>query len=81
MSNNFEEPLFREFDYNEDKSNKGVIKSSQAKIIGKTKIAVEEESDQGVKIVLKKDQNDSIKEIKFICSCGQSKTIILDYTE
>jgi len=81
MSNTFEEPLFREFNLNEENSKKGIIKSSKTEMVGKTKVCVEEESHGGVKIVLKKDQNDSIKEIKFICSCGQSKTIILDYSE
>ena len=36
---------------------------------------------EGVRVLLKKDSNDSIKELKFVCSCGQTKTIILDYSE
>jgi hypothetical protein len=81
MSSLFEEPLFREFIFKEDSSDMGVIKSYKTEITGKTKVSVEEESYEGVKIVLKKDEGDSVKEIKFICSCGQSKTIILDYSE
>ncbi len=62
-------------------SSKGVIKAPQAKIMGKTKITVEEEGHNGAKIIVKKDENDTIKEIKFICSCGKTKSIMLDYSE
>ncbi len=79
--NNFEEALFREFELREDNSQKRIIKSSKVDVKGKTKISIEEESQHGIKIVLKKDENDTIKEIKFVCSCGQSKSIILDYSE
>ena len=79
--NQFEEPLFREFEVREEGSRKGVIKSQSADLKGKTKVAVEEESQHGIKIILKKDENEIVKEIKFICSCGQSKSIILDYDE
>ncbi len=81
MKDNFEEPLFREFSMSEDKTNKSFIKASEASIVGKTRISVEEESHDGVKVILKKDSNDIIKEIKFVCSCGQTKSIMLDYTE
>ncbi len=81
MANTFEEPLFRELTVLENKSDKNIIKASKSKSAGKTKISVEEESHHGVKIVLKKDENDSLKEIKFVCSCGQSKSIVLDYSE
>ena len=80
MENNFEEPLFRELDLDAD-SNNNVIKGSKATFIGKTKISVEEDSHDGVKIILKKDSKDIIKEIKFICSCGETKSILLDYSE
>ncbi|MHB1687308.1 MAG: hypothetical protein ACYCVH_08035 [Ignavibacteriaceae bacterium] len=81
MKNTFEEPLFREFDYEQNHLNGHLIKSSEAELVGKTKVSVEEENHEGVKIILKKDANDSIKEIKFVCSCGQTKSIILDYSE
>ncbi len=81
MKNNFEEQLFREFGFDQKNINGNVIKSSKAELVGKTKVSVEEENHEGVKIILKKDANDSIKEIKFVCSCGQTKSIILDYTE
>lgn len=79
MKENFEESLYKEIEF--VKTRKGVIKAPQAKIIGKSKISVEEEGHNGAKIVLKKDENDTIKEIKFICSCGKTKSIVLDYSE
>jgi len=81
MKNNFEEQLFREFGFEQNNINGNLIKASKAEMVGKTKVSVEEENHEGVKIILKKDANDSIKEIKFVCSCGQTKSIILDYTE
>lgn len=81
MKEKFEEFVFKEIDYKADFKSGNVIKSNNAKIIGKSKISVEEESDEGVKVVIKKDEKDAIKEIKFVCSCGQSKSILLDYSE
>jgi hypothetical protein len=79
MKESFQESLYGEIELKRNK--RGVIKSGEAKVIGKAKISVEEESHKGVKIVVKKDENDTIKEIKFICSCGKSKSIVLDYSE
>lgn len=81
MEKQFSDPLFREFNYSPQRGQGNIIRASQVEVIGKTKIAVEEDSLNGVKIILKKDADDSIKEIKFICSCGQTKSIILDYGE
>ncbi len=81
MKSVFEEPLFNEFDFPKTNGNGHLIKKSNAEFVGKTKVSVEEENHEGVKIILKKDSNDSIKEIKFVCSCGQTKSIILDYSE
>lgn len=81
MSDNFEEIVYREFDFKLNHKDGNLIKSSSSSVAGKTKISVEEDSHDGVKVVLKKDDNDSIKEIKFVCSCGQTKTIILDYSD
>lgn len=81
MKNDFEEQLYREFSFEKSKLDGNLIKSDKTQMFGKTKITVEEESHEGVKIILKKDANDSIKEIKFVCSCGQTKSIILDYSE
>ncbi len=77
---NFVETIFNEY-YDQADKHSNVIKAQVAEIAGKTKISVEEESFDGVKIVLKKDDKDNLKEIKFICSCGQTKSIMLDYSE
>jgi hypothetical protein len=81
MKEDFVEYTFREFDFNSKNRNSNLIKSNMAEINGFCKISVEEESHGGVKVVLKKDAQDNIKEIKFICLCGQSKSVLLDYTE
>ncbi|GAB4141503.1 MAG: hypothetical protein Fur0015_11160 [Ignavibacteriales bacterium] len=78
---NFEEPIYREVNPESSKNSGNVIKKTDVEFVGKTKITVEEESLGGVKFVIKKDEQDNIREIKFICSCGQSKSIILDYSE
>ncbi len=81
MADDFEEAIFNEF-YFDHAINKGmVVKSGNAEISGKAKISIEEDSHDGIKIILKKDENDAIKEIKFVCSCGQSKAVVLDYTD
>jgi hypothetical protein len=75
---------FKELTYREiggSKSSGNIIKKDDAKITGKTKISVDEESEEGVKVIIKKDAHDNIQEIKFVCSCGQTKTIVLDYNE
>lgn len=77
----FEEHVYRELSFQNSIHSKNVIKADDASIIGKTKISVEEDSCDGVKIILKKDKDDNIKEIKFVCSCGQTKSIILDFSE
>jgi len=80
-SENFEEPIYREVNPDSTQKSGNVIKKAEVEMIGKAKISVEEESMGGVKFVIKKDENDNIKEIKFICSCGQTKAILLDYSE
>ncbi len=79
--NQFNEPTFREIAYNKLTAKSNIISSDDVKIIGTSKISVEEESHAGVKIVLNKDGNDNIKEIKFVCSCGETKSVLLDYNE
>lgn len=80
------EDEFKDYEYKEisyrniDKSG-NLVKAEDAKIVGMAKIALEQESNDGVKVVLVKDQEDNIKEIKFICSCGETKSVILDYSE
>ncbi len=79
MSNIYEETVLKEF--TAKKHNNGVIKKEDISLNGKTKISVDEDEHTGVKIILKKDENDAIKEIKFVCACGESKSIILDYSD
>ena len=79
MKESFEESLYKEIEF--VKNRNGIIKADRTKIIGKSKISVDEESDHGTKIVVKRDENDAIKEIRFICSCGKTKSIVLDYSE
>jgi len=81
MKEHFKEPVFREVDYDRTITTGNLIKSSKANFTGKTKISVEEDGHDSVKVILKKDQDDLVKEIKFICSCGKTKTIELDYSE
>lgn len=76
-----QEMLFEVINSNGLKSGKNVIKSEELQIEGKTKISFEEDEIDGIKIVLNKDENNNVREIKFICSCGQTKSIILDYGE
>ncbi|MCL6493816.1 MAG: hypothetical protein K6T54_03440 [Ignavibacterium sp.] len=76
-----QEMLFEVINSNGLKSGKNVIKSEELHLEGKTKISFEEEDIDGIKIVLNKDENNNVREIKFICSCGQTKSIILDYGE
>jgi hypothetical protein len=79
MEEIFEEQLFREIESTNKKNR--IIKSGEAQIVGKTKISFEENENERVKIILKKDADDTIKELKFVCSCGETKAIILDYEQ
>ena len=81
MADEFKEPIFRELTKESSIQSGNVIKAGKVAVAGKTKITVEEESHEGVKFILKRDANDEIREIKFICSCGQTKSLILDYSE
>lgn len=78
---NFNEEVFRELSFKGLSKNGNVIASDEVEVIGTSKITVEEESHEGVKIILNKDANDNIKEIKFVCSCGETKSVLLDYSE
>jgi hypothetical protein len=81
VSNEFNDSVYREIISEQSNSKSNVLKSGTAQLIGKTKISIDEESHEGVKIIIKKDANENVKEIKFVCSCGQTKSIILDYSE
>jgi hypothetical protein len=82
MVEEFNEALYKEI-YIEDeiKRKKNILKSKDVTIKGNKKISIDEELHTGVKILLEKDENDNIKEIKFYCSCGQTKSVVLDYSE
>ncbi|MBI5807959.1 MAG: hypothetical protein HZA74_06115 [Ignavibacteriales bacterium] len=80
MATQFEDALFKDI-FTKNKTRTGnLIKAEDVEINGKAKISCEDDLD-GVRVLLKKDANDNLKEIKFVCSCGQSKSIILDYSE
>ncbi len=79
--NNFNEAIFKEISYRNDIVSGNLITSEDVEIIGTSKISIEEESHEGIKIILNKDENDNIKEIKFVCSCGETKSVLLDYSE
>ena len=79
--NNFNEEVYREISCDSSSQKGNIITSEDVEIIGFSKITIEEESHEGVKIVLNKDPNDNIKEIKFVCSCGETKSVLLDYNE
>ncbi|MBZ0182661.1 MAG: hypothetical protein K8F60_09400 [Melioribacteraceae bacterium] len=77
----FKDQVYKEISYRNVYGSGNIIKAKDAKIVGSAKIALEQESHDGVKIILKKDEDDNIKEIKFVCSCGETKSILLDYSE
>lgn len=78
---NFNEEIFREITYQHTARKGNLISADEVKVVGTSKISVEEESHEGVRIVLNKDSNDNIKEIKFVCSCGETKSVLLDYSD
>lgn len=81
MSDTFTESTYREV-LNKNSANSGnVIKSEYLTSNGKTKVEFHDEHDDSVKILLKKDENDQVQEIKFVCSCGETKSIALDYND
>lgn len=58
-----------------------LIKAEEVEITGSSKISFEEDHSEGVKIILTKDSDNNIREIKFICACGRTKSLKLDYSE
>ncbi len=81
MESEFQDDTFKEINYRTLSGDGNLIKAEDAKIIGIAKITIDQDAHSGVKIVLKKDSDDNIKEIKFICSCGETKSVLLDYSE
>ena len=78
MNHSFEDMIFEE--YKSPGRNQTVIKSENANVSGKIKFSIEADDQKGVKIIIRKrDAEDTIKELKFLCKCGESKSIILDY--
>lgn len=81
MVNNFEDIIYKDVFAKNKMRTGNLIKSTDVEITGLSKISFQDDEIDGVRFLLKKDSNDNLKEIKFICSCGQTKTVILDYTE
>jgi hypothetical protein len=81
MPDNFEDALYKDLTSVNQISTGNLLKSKDIQVKGVSKIVCEEDDQDGIRIFLKKDANDSIKEIKFVCSCGQTKSILLDYSE
>ena len=81
MSDDFENMMFTEISHRDVPRSGNLIKSKDVKVSGITKFTIEEDSHGGVRIILKKDEHDNIKEIKFVCSCGETKSVMLDYNE
>jgi len=81
MNDLIDEAIFNSVTCKNGSRKSGLIKAEDVKIIGASKIQFEEDHAEGIKIVLTKDAENNIKEIKFICSCGQTKSIALDYSE
>lgn len=77
----FKDQEFIEINHRSVKEGGNVIKSKDVEILGTAKISIEQDQHDGVKIVLKKDAQENIKEIKFICTCGETKSVLLDYSE
>ncbi len=81
MTNHFEDALVKDI-YSKNSLRSGnLIKAADIEFKGVAKITLESDDQDDVKIYLKKDANDAVKEIKFVCSCGQTKSIVLDYSE
>ncbi|MDP2301300.1 MAG: hypothetical protein Q8N03_02600 [Ignavibacteria bacterium] len=81
MDNEFKEPIFNEMKFTPNGSRSKLIKCQNADFEGKVKISIDDEDGDGIKVILRKDENENIREIKFVCSCGQTKSLILDYSE
>jgi len=81
MNDIMEEAIFNSVTCKNGSRKSGLIKAEDVLISGSSKICFEEDHAEGTKIILTKDSDNNIKEIKFICSCGQTKSIALDYSE
>ncbi|PID62485.1 MAG: hypothetical protein CR986_01585 [Ignavibacteriae bacterium] len=77
----FNEEIYRCISFNNSALKGNLLNAEDVKIAGTSKIAVQHDNHEGVKIILNKDAEENIKEIKFVCSCGETKSVILDYNE
>ncbi len=77
----FKEIPYDEITYREEGRVGNLIKAESSNIVGKAKITIDHDDADDVKVIIKKDENDNIREIKFVCSCGQTKSVMLDYSE
>lgn len=81
MNNLIEEAIFNSITCKNGSRKSNLIKAEDVQLSGSSKICFEEDHAEGIKIVLTKDADNNVKEIKFICSCGQTKALSLDYSE
>lgn len=81
MNDLMEEAIFNSVTCKNGSRKSSLIKAEDVQVTGSSKICFEEDHAEGIKIVLTKDTDNNIKEIKFICSCGQTKSLTLDYSE
>ncbi|NWF90396.1 MAG: hypothetical protein HXY50_13160 [Ignavibacteriaceae bacterium] len=81
MSNSFQDSFFNLVTTSSKTRNSNVIKSHNVVMQGVSQISFEEDTSEGIKVVLHKDGDGNLKEIRFICSCGQTKSLVLDYSE
>ncbi len=81
MAADFEDALFKDVFSTNNENTGNLLKSKNIEISGASKISFEDDDVDGIRILLRKDANDNLKEIKFVCSCGQTKTVMLDYSE
>lgn len=81
MNDLIEDAIFNSVTCKSGSRKSNLIKAEDVQISGSSKICFEEDHAEGIKIVLTKDADNNVKEIKFICSCGQTKALSLDYSE
>jgi hypothetical protein len=81
MFDSFSENSYREVGNINKAVSGNVLKKTTIHEVGNFRVEVHDEQDDGVKILLNKDENGEVKEIKFVCSCGETKVVVLDYNE
>lgn len=76
-----QELSFQNINGNGKRISKSFLKAEEFVVEGNTKITFEEDDMDGIRIMLEKDDSDGVRGIKFMCSCGHTKSVILDYSE